>query len=128
MSHLGLYKTKIVNANPEIARKALEILAGEIHAKEIMGEYRNKWGVNVRANIGVISSIADGFGVNITESGELQILGDNYSNKTSFDNARTRFLQLYYAIALNTALQNLGYHTGADISSQDTILVTAEVD
>ncbi len=124
MSHLGLYKTKIINANYEVARRALEILAGELK-QEIVSEYENRWGVEIKANVGVIPGIADGFGVNIAEN-ELQILGDNFSNKLAFDNARTRFLQLYYAVALNTALQSLGYETGADISSPDTILVIAE--
>ena len=123
MSHLGIYQTHIFNAHPDIARKALELLAAEFQGK-IVDEYTNRFGVRVGGNIGVIAEIADGFGIHITEKGRIEVRGDNYGDKIQFDAAHARFVQLYQAVAINHALEKMGYKT--ETLLQERIVLVGE--
>ena len=126
MSHIGLYQTNIKRANKQFAKLALELLAQE-NQLEIRSEYTSKWNNSFilnheNANIGVLA-IANGFGVHVNQDGKLEIVGDAWSDHDAFYSAQARFIQLYQAIALNYALERLGYQTNSRLDPDRVILV-----
>jgi hypothetical protein len=123
MSHFSLIKVKIKNPNITLLKKTIELIAKELNGQVVSRIY-DYYGRTMDVVVGLLSkTFHRGVGVKINNSGEVEIVGDFYGVPYS---AIERFQQLliqnYTALAMQTALAQLGYQVQAT-KVQDKIYV-----
>jgi hypothetical protein len=123
MSHFSLIKVKIKNPNIALLKKAVELIAKELNGQAVSQIY-DYYGRTMDVVVGLLSkTFHRGVGVKINNSGEVEIVGDFYGVPYS---AVKRFQQLliqnYAALAMQTALAQLGYQVQAQ-KIQDKVYV-----
>ena len=106
MSHYGIYKTSIKCANPEIAKRAIALVAKKygVEASESIRTFYKSEKVLAGFNT---AKIPYGIGVRI-QNNRLVIVGDRWKYR-EFDKVRKEIEDRYKDIVFNKELNKLGY-------------------
>jgi len=106
MSHISVFKTKIVNPNPELVRQVMEALAQHLNAKLLVNQSYRDWYGNIHADHILV---VEGRGIGVRVGEKLEIVGDPYGWENKFYSLRRQIIQNYVHFALLQQLQNMGY-------------------
>jgi len=107
MSHVGMYRTKIVNPNVETLRSVFESLARQYGAV-VTNEITDYYGRKREVMFGLRFQDGKSIGVSL-RNGELVVIGDPYGWGQRFSEIRQKIVQSYIHFALLMELQNRGY-------------------
>jgi len=110
MSHFSLIKIKIKNPNVALLKKAVELIAKEIGG-EVVSRINDYYGRAMECVAGIKSAdFPRGIGVRINSSGEVEVVGDFWKVRPdAVESFQKSLVQYYTALAMQTALQALGY-------------------
>lgn len=128
MSHIGKYKTTITNANKEIGKIAISLLAERMKIELVTEDYTNVFGVRFdknNANLGVLK-VAHGLGIHINSKGELEINGDAYNHIKLFNEVKDKIQQYYKAVAVNMALEELGFTVESSMNEEAEFIIVGD--
>jgi hypothetical protein len=126
MSHLGLFKTSIANANKTLLKMALDYLV-KLRAKDgayIDTTYNDFSGYKHQAETVYKDKVLHrGMSVFIKD-GMIQFLGDNYGDNGQFAQVQRQFEQVYKAVAACASAQAEGFsHIEIKPSADGKILI-----
>jgi len=107
MSHISVFKTKIVNPNKQLVHQVMQALAQLHNAQLLINQsYRDRY-VTVEADYILVLPNKRAIGVVCRDS--LEIVGDSYGWEKQFNQLRQQIVQTYVHFALLQQLQQMGY-------------------
>lgn len=109
MSSWIRYTASIKNPSIELVKQAVNAIV-KLHNGQIVSEVRRYGGWTIPVDLGfIIPGIERGIGIKV-ENGELVFICDPYAKEEMYDKARAELIKLYKTIAVQKALQSLGYN------------------
>ena len=110
MSHFSLIRIKIKNPNVNLLKKAVELIAKELNA-QVVSQVHDYYGRTMDCVAGVKNAdFPRGIGVKINSSGEVEVVGDFWKVRPgAVESFQKMLVQYYTALAMQSALQALGY-------------------
>lgn len=124
MSHVSVFKTKIVNPNPSLVFQTMQALAQLYNAKILTQSFRDRYDV-INADYILVMPNGRGVGVGI-KGGELEVVGDPYGWGEQFEKLQQQIIQTYVHFALLQQLQKMGYNL-ASIQQLENGAIVGEV-
>ncbi len=127
MSHYSISKVELKGANLDLLRRALENIAQRQGGK-IVNEIRDYYG-NLRSDIdiGIITpKLHRGVGIRVKEDG-IELVGDFYGYRHHFENFKQELLMEYTAVAMEDALQEMGYMVQEEREGESIVLRAYEM-
>jgi hypothetical protein len=123
MSHFSLIRIKIKNPNIALLKKAVELVAKEMDA-QVVSEIRDYYGHTISVAAGIVNAtFYRGIGVDVSQTGEVTIIGDFYHvPRAAVKRFQQLLVQYYASLAMQQALAQLGYQVQAQ-KVQDKIYV-----
>jgi len=107
MSHISVFRTRIVNPNRQLVQQVMQALAQQLNAQLLVNQsYRDAY-VDIEADFILVLPNRRGIGVVCGES--LEIVGDSYGWGKQFNQLRQQIVQTYVHFALLQQLQKMGY-------------------
>lgn len=121
MSSWIRYVTSIKNPSAEVMQQAINAIV-KLHEGQLISEVRKYGGETIPVDLGfTIPGIERGIGIKV-ENGELVFVCDPFAKEEMYDNARAELIKLYKTIAVQKALQNLGYNVNIQ-QVKDNIII-----
>jgi hypothetical protein len=110
MSHFSLIKVKIKNPNVNLLKKAVELIAKELNA-QVVSQVHDYYGRAMDCVVGIKNAdFPRGIGVRVNASGEVEVVGDFWKVRPgAVESFQKALVQYYTALAIQSALQALGY-------------------
>ena len=113
MSHWTSLKVRLRNPNPELLKRALEVLARELGARGVAENYvvRGWGGRRVRATYAIPMRLpyGNGYGVVITRDGGVRVVVDDHGAPLSADEFAAKLTQTYTVLALTEIARAEGF-------------------
>jgi len=107
MSHISVFRTRIVNPNRQLVQQVMQALAQLHNAQLLINQsYRDRY-VTVEADYILVLPNGRAIGVNVGEA--LKIVGDSYGWEEQYQQLRQQIVQTYVHFALLQQLQKMGY-------------------
>ena len=107
MSHISVFRTRIVNPNKQLVHQVMQALAQQLNAQLLVNQvYRDKY-VTVEADY--ILVLPNGRAIGVVCGERLEIVGDSYGWRDQFNQLRQQIVQTYIHFALLQQLQKMGY-------------------
>lgn len=107
MSHVSVFRTRIVNPNRQLVHQVMQALAQQLNAQLLVNQsYRDKY-VTVVADY--ILALPNGRAIGVVCGGSLEIVGDSYGWQSQYQQLQQQIVQTYVHFALLQQLQKMGY-------------------
>ena len=126
MSHVATYAASLGQANQDLLKQVLEIVAQKLGGKvtnsiqDYYGKNLTEWdGSQVIAGIQT-PSVNRGIGITM-KNGTMQFVGDSYGCESKFRELRTEIELTYKKLALAKALKESGYEIEIAANAAGTI-------
>jgi hypothetical protein len=114
MSHFSLIKIKIKNPNMNLLRRAVELVAKELNG-QVVGRIHDYYHRTMDCIAGLVNAdFRRGVGVRVSASGDVEVVGDFWNvPRSAVERFQQLLVQNYTALAMQTALAQLGYQVQA---------------
>jgi hypothetical protein len=114
MSHFSLVKVKIKNPNVALLKRAVELIAKELNG-QVVSQVRDYYHRTMDVAVGMVNDdFRRGVGVKVNERGEVEVAGDFWNvPRSAVERFQQLLVQNYTALAMQTALAQLGYQVQA---------------
>ena len=107
MSHISVFRTRIVNPNRQLVQQVMQALAQQLNAQLLVNQsYRDAY-VDIKADYILVLPNGRGIGVRVGEV--LKIVGDPYGWESQYYQLEQQIVQTYVHFALLQQLQKMGY-------------------
>ena len=107
MSHVSVFKTKIVNPNKQLVSQVMQALAQQLNAQLLINQsYEDRY-VIVKADY--ILVLPNKRAIGVVCGGSLEIVGDSYGWQSQYQQLQQQIVQTYVHFALLQQLQKMGY-------------------
>jgi len=107
MSHISVFRTKIVNPNKQLVSQVMQALAQQLNARLLINQsYRDKY---VTVNADYILVLPNGRAIGVNVGDVLKIVGDSYGWHSQYQQLQQQIVQTYVHFALLQQLQQMGY-------------------
>lgn len=129
MSSIMVCNSVLVNANTEVLKKTLEIIAQEEgirvsgSVKSYYGASHTSWDGNEILGALVTNELSRGIGVAIDKNGKLVFVGDPYRCESAFNKMKDRIEFTYKKVALILAMQQIGCDVTVLRDSQEIVVL-----
>jgi hypothetical protein len=117
MSHTRTAKLAIKNANLEVCRAAMGILASQYQA-QVQTQIRDYYDKVIPVTLG-LSNLNYGI---VLQDGQLTIIGDSWGKKVKLEDFQKAFEQTYTRVAVAQALRAAGYRVNVQNIEQGILV------
>jgi len=126
MSHYALCRTSIKNPSKSLLRSVLSKIATSLNAKVIENAEVYGWGFSRRVDFLIKMKLpfGNGYGVEVTDSGEVVIHVDDHGAPMTGKQFRELLQREYMAEAVKAVMEELGYVVEED-RSKDAVIIKA---
>ena len=96
MSHISVFRTRVVNPSRELVEEVMKALAQQYNAQLVNQSYRDSY-VTIKADYILV---VQGRGIGVVCGSELKIVGDPYGRGDLFYKLKQQIVQTYVHFAL----------------------------